>query len=87
MISDEEMIRNNPELNNLSKIELEELKVSLYGFADLALGVYRLKKQGSKIPVGSFLGVAKRDIISRDGQFSTKNRGYILSSVLSGSSI
>jgi hypothetical protein len=67
MISVEQMLKIDPELSSLSESELEELRSSLYRFAQLAFEVYWTKKHGSKNPVRLFPSLEDKNIINRNG--------------------
>ncbi len=53
VITVEQMKKIDPDLADMSEIELEELRDALYESAQLAFDVYWAKKNGSKNPVGS----------------------------------
>jgi hypothetical protein len=52
MLSTKQLLKIDPSLSDLSEVELEELRNTLYSFAQLAFDVYWTKKMGSKNPIG-----------------------------------
>lgn len=54
MLAPDKIRKIDPELANLSDIEIEELRAILYEFGQLAFEVWLHKKSGSKNPTGLF---------------------------------
>lgn len=56
MINVERMLRIDPKLANFSEEELEEIRMSMHNFAQLAFDINQeRKKKGSKNPIGVFV--------------------------------
>jgi len=53
VISLEDLRKIDPELNDLTDEELEQIRAELYQLGQLAFDVWWLEKDGSKNPVGS----------------------------------